>query len=302
MGRIAFVFPGQGAQTPGMGESLYRASLAARAVFDMAEKIRPGTMAQCFSGTEEELARTINTQPCLYCADLAAAKALMEKGVKPDMLAGFSLGELVALVVSGAVTEEEGLQIVMKRAGLMQEAAERSGASMAAVVKLNNETVAQLCNEFEQVYPVNFNCPGQVVVSGAAEEMEAFKSRVREAGGRCLPLKVGGGFHSPFMLPAAEGFRAALEAFSVGAPQIPVYSNVTALPYGGGVKAQLARQIISPVLWSRTVENMLAAGADTFIECGPGRVLAGLIARITDKARVFCVEDEETLEKTLSEV
>jgi len=302
MGRIAFVFPGQGAQTPGMGESLYRASLAARAVFDMAEKIRPGTTAQCFSGTEEELARTINTQPCLYCADLAAAKALMEKGVKPDMLAGFSLGELVALVVSGAVTEEEGLQIVMKRAGLMQEAAERSGASMAAVVKLNNETVAQLCNEFEQVYPVNFNCPGQVVVSGAAEEMEAFKSRVREAGGRCLPLKVGGGFHSPFMLPAAEGFRAALEAFSVGAPKTPVYSNVTALPYGGGVKAQLARQIISPVLWSRTVENMLAAGADTFIECGPGRVLAGLIARITDKARVFCVEDEETLEKTLSEV
>jgi [acyl-carrier-protein] S-malonyltransferase len=226
----------------------------------------------------------------------------MEGGVVPDMLAGFSLGELVALAVSGAVTEEEGLRLVIRRAELMQEAAERSRAAMAAVIKLDNETVARLCAEFDKVYPVNFNSPGQVVVSGAVEEMEDFKSRVKEAGGRCLPLKVGGGFHSPFMLPAAEGFGAALEAFPVGTPKIPVYSNATALPYEGGVKTLLTRQIVSPVLWSRTVENMAAAGADTFIECGPGRVLSGLITRITDKARVFNVEDEESLKKTLSEV
>jgi [acyl-carrier-protein] S-malonyltransferase len=302
MGKIALVFPGQGAQAPGMGESLCKISPAAEAVFAMAEKIRPGTKAQCFTASAEELAVTLNTQPCLYCADLAAAAALMEGGVKPDMLAGFSLGELAALAVSGAFSAEEGLQIVMKRAELMQDAAEKSKAAMVAVVKLDNETVAQICTAFEKVYPVNFNCPGQVVVAGAAEELEDFKNRVKEAGGRCLPLKVGGGFHSPFMLPAAEAFGAALEGVVVGRPQIPVYSNVTALPYGDDVKTQLTRQMISPVLWARTVENMVAAGVDTLIECGPGRVLSGLIARITDKARVLNVEDEETLKQTLSEV
>lgn len=302
MGQIAFVFPGQGAQRPGMGRSLMEASPAAAAVFDMAEALRPGTKRQCFEGTEEELASTVNTQPCLYAVELAAARALMERGLRPDMLAGFSLGEVTALAVSGAVTDRQGMEIVMRRGELMQRAAEEADAAMAAVVKLGYETVSRLCLEFNRIYPVNFNAPGQVTVSGDAKELEAFKARVKELGGRCFPLKVGGGFHSPFMAPAAEGFGKALEGVDVKAPALPVYANVTGLPYGEDVKGLLARQMSSPVLWSRTVENMVAAGADTFIECGPGQVLSGLIARINESVRVLHVEDAQTLEKTLSEV
>lgn len=302
MGQIAFVFPGQGSQRPGMGRSLVEVSPAAAKVFDMAEALRPGTKRQCFEGTDEELSATVNTQPCLYAVELAAARALMERGVEPHMLAGFSLGEVTALALSGAFTARQGMEIVTRRGELMQRAAEESNAAMAAVVKLENETVARLCREFERVYPVNFNAPGQVTVSGGVKELEAFKARVKELGGRCIPLKVGGGFHAPFMAPAAEEFEKALESYDIKAPAVPVYSNVTALPYEGDIKGLLARQMTSPVLWSRTVENMIAAGADTFIECGPGGVLSGLIARINESVRVLTVEDAETLDKTLSEV
>jgi [acyl-carrier-protein] S-malonyltransferase len=291
------MFSGQGAQYPGMGRELCEVSRAAREVFDIAESIRPGTIAQCFTGGGDELDKTINTQPCLYCVDLAAAAALKEAGVRADMLAGFSLGELAALAFSGAVSYEDGFRLVCKRAEYMQKASESFDAGMAAVMKLPDEVLTELCAEFENMYPVNFNCDGQIVVAGARAEMEQFALRVKEAGGKIMPLKTGGGFHSPFMAEAAAEFAGTLESLEIGRPQIPLYSNVTAKPYDGDVRDLLARQICSPVLWRAAVENMCHAGADTFIETGPGKTLCGLVRRISADALVYNVEDTDSLKK-----
>lgn len=295
MGKIALVFAGQGAQYPGMGKSLYEVSAAARAVFDLAERLRPGTLAQCFEGTKEELTVTRNTQPCLYCVDLAAACALREAGVAPAALAGFSLGEIAALTFSGAVSPEDGFSIVCARGEAMQAAAEQTDAAMVAVVKLDNATVEGLCARFSRVYPVNYNCPGQLVAAGAREDLEAFKAAVKEAGGKALPLAVGGGFHSPFMEGAAAAFAEVLAGFPVGEPALPLYANATARPYEGDYRALLVRQMKSPVRWQGTVETMLAAGIDTFIEVGPGKTLCGLIKKTAPQAAVLQVEDADTL-------
>lgn len=302
MGKIAFIFSGQGAQYGGMGKSLYDCSPAAKRIFDGADVIRPGTSKQCFEGTEEELAQTENTQPCVFCADLAAAAALREEEIEPDMLAGFSLGEIAALTFSGAVSYDDGFRLVCRRAYHMARASKENPAAMVAVLKLDDETVAALTREFENVYAVNFNCPGQVVAAGGAEALEAFKTRVKDMGGKAVPLKVGGGFHSPFMAPAADAFLEELEKYTITPPSAPLYSNVTAKPYGDDFKSLLARQIKSPVLWRKTVENMIANGADVFIETGPGKVLSGFVRRISDKVRVYSVEDEASLKYTAAEV
>ena len=294
-----FMFSGQGAQYTGMGRELYEHSPAARGVFDMAESIRPGTIEQCFSGSGDELALTENTQPCLFCVDLAAAEALKEAGVCADMLAGFSLGELAALAFSGAVTYADGFRLVCKRAELMQKASESAGANMAAVLRLSNDVVTALCAEFDNMYPVNFNCPGQLVVAGAMDEMEPFRVRVKESGGKVMPLKTGGAFHSPFMASASMEFAEALQAFDIRHPEIPLFSNLTAKPYEGDYYELLARQICSPVHWEAEVRAMLDSGADTFIEAGPGKTLCGLVNRITDKPRILNVEDYESLKKTV---
>ena len=227
--------------------------------------------------------------------DLAAACALREAGVAPAALAGFSLGEIAALTFSGAVSPEDGFSIVCARGEAMQAAAEQTDAAMVAVVKLDNATVEGLCARFRRVYPVNYNCPGQLVVAGAREELEPFKAAVKEAGGKALPLAVGGGFHSPFMEGAAEAFAGVLARFAMKDPALPLYANATARPYEGDYRALLVRQMKSPVRWQGTVEAMLAAGIDTFIEVGPGKTLCGLIKKTAPQAAVLQVEDADSL-------
>lgn len=302
MGKIAFVFSGQGAQYSGMGRELCEGSPAAAELFRMAEEVRPGTQAQCFEGTKEELSETKNTQPCVYCVDMAAALALEESGIRPDMTAGFSLGELAALTFAGAVDKQQGFGLVCRRGILMQEASEKAGSAMAAVLKMEDAAVEELCRNYSQVYPVNYNSPGQLVVAGAREELEKFKEDVKNAGGRFMPLPVSGGFHSPFMESAAAGLSDVLKNMEFVKPAIPVYGNYDGVPYRENVAEMLLKQIVNPVRWQETVQNMIKDGADIFIEVGPGRTLSGLISKISTDVKVFNVENAESLNKTIQEV
>jgi len=303
MKKIAFLFAGQGAQYSGMGQSLYENSAAAKALYDAAETVRPGTMVQSFSGTAEELKRTENTQPCLYLVDLASALALEEAGVHADGAAGFSLGEVAALAFAEICSPVDGFRVVSLRGKLMQEAAEQADTAMCAVVKLDAETVAETAAEFDQLYAVNFNCPGQTVVSGLASSMPAFTEKVKARGGRCIPLAVSAAFHSPFMAEAAEKFGAFLSGEDFNAPRIPVYANLDAKPYAAERIAEtLGQQMCSPVRWQTTIENMIADGYTDFIEVGAGKTLSGLVKKISADVRIYNVDSAETLAETVKAV
>ena len=302
MGKIAFVFAGQGAQHIGMGKELYESYPAVKALFDAAEARRPGTLALMFSGDEADLKKTENTQPCMYLADLAAAIALREEGIIPEAAAGFSLGEIPALAFAGAYSEADGFSLAAVRGEAMGKAAAAVSASMAAIIKLTNEQVEALCAQYEDVYPVNYNCPGQLVVSARADVMKPFCDAVKAAGGRALPLNVSGGFHSPFMASAAEEFGAHLANCAIGTPAMPAYSNYTADLYGDEVKSLLENQIKNPVRWETIIRRMADAGFDTFIECGPGSTLAKLIGKILPDARTFSVETAEQAKTAAQEI
>ena len=302
MGRIAFVFAGQGAQAPGMGADICENSQAAAEVFKKADEIRPGTSALCFRGNEAELMITSNTQPCLYVTEMAIAAAVEEAGIKAEAAAGFSLGELSALTYGQAMDFETGLKLVMKRGAYMQEASEANPAKMAAVVKLTNEQVISVCSQFEHVYPVNFNCPGQVSVSGLAEEMDLLPAKVKEAGGRAIPLKVSGAFHSPFMNEAAAKFAKELENADLQMPAIRVFANFTGAPYGSNVKGLLSTQINNPVKWEDTIRFMIGEGFDTFVEIGPGKTLAGFIKKIDGNVKTYSVATKADLDACLAGV
>ena len=280
MGKIAFVFSGQGDQYPGMGKELCEKYPTAASVFEMCDSIRPGTSAQCFDGMEKELKETKNTQPCLFAMELATASVLAEKGITPDEVAGFSLGELVAATVSGTFDNETGFRLVCKRGELMQRDAEKYDTSMAAVVKLTPEQIQEVCDKYSGVYPVNFNCPGQITVSGLSSQMADFFADVKTAGGRAIPLKVKGAFHSPFMKEASNSFAEELAQAEVKERTVVLYSNMTAEPYSGDVVELLSKQICSPVQWEKIIRNMLSDGVDTFIEIGPGKTLTNMIKKI----------------------
>ena len=302
MGKIAFVFSGQGAQYPGMGESLRACSPAVRALFDMAEAARPGISELSFRGTVEELKRTVNTQPALYLTDLGAALALREAGIVPDAVGGLSLGELPALAFAGAYSPETGFSLVLKRAAYMAEASDAmpDTPAMAAVMRLAPAEIEDLCAGIDNVWPANYNAPEQTVISGTASGVAAFKALCAERGiaARLVDLPVSGAFHTPFMAPASEKFAPELEAVSFTRPGIPTYANLTGGLYPDDPAEYagiLAAQIRNPVRWVEEIRAMIADGVDTFVECGPGKTLCGLIKKIDKTVTALQVENEETL-------
>lgn len=296
MGKIALVFSGQGAQYSGMGKELYECSSAAKAVYEMADSIRPGTSKQCFEGTAEELSVTVNTQPTVFAADLAAAEAVKEKGIKVDYVAGFSLGEIAALGFSGIMSYEEAFKLVCKRAELMDKAAKSTPGAMVAVMKLPPEKVEEICSTIDECWPVNYNSPAQVVVATNKDNVDALCEKVKAEKGRAKALAVSGAFHSPYMADAADGLGQYLEGVTLNEPQIPLYANYTALPYEGDFKSLITNQCKNPVKWQTTVENLIAEGVDTFIEVGVGKTLTGLIKKINKDVTAVKVENKEDLD------
>ena len=297
MGKIAFVFSGQGAQYSGMGKAMCDASPAAKAVFDMADSIREGTSRQCFEGTAEELTQTVNTQPCVFTVDLAAARALAERGIVPDCVAGFSLGEIAALAFAGVLSDEEAFKLVCRRGELMDKAAKENPGAMVAVMKLSPEQVEEICAQFDKTYPVNYNSPAQTVVATATENAEAFCAAVKAAGGKGKQLPVSGAFHSPFMADAAAGLAAYMENITFSDPKITLYSNYTAAPYAGDYKQLVRAQVENPVRWQTITENMRASGVDTIIEIGVGKTLQNLCKRTFDDVKAYKVETPDDMDK-----
>ena len=292
MNKIALLFPGQGAQYPGMGKPLYETE---REIFDMAEKFRPGITKICFEGTPDDLKKTENTQPCLYLAELAAANSLLRAGIKPDALAGFSLGEIVALAVGGAYSYDVGFEIVCRRGELMAKCSEKFETGMFAVLKLSNEEVERICSLHSDVYPVNYNCPGQVTVAGLKTALDAAKADFTAAGAKVIPLAVSGGFHSPFMDEAAEKFREFLAGREIGLIEIPVWANCNAEPYKDDVWSLMETQINHPVRFEQIIRNMAETGVDTFIEVGPGQTLSKFVKKIIPDATTLHAETPEEI-------
>lgn len=283
----AFVFPGQGSQFVGMGKDLYDNNPLAKELFDKADKTLGFKITDImFAGTDEQLKETKVTQPAVYLHSVISALCLGDE-FKPEMTAGHSLGEFSALVAAGALSFEDGLKLVAARANAMQKACEKNPGTMAAIIGLPDEKVVEICDSVskdgEVVVAANFNCPGQLVISGSKNGIDKACELLKDAGAkRALPLKVGGAFHSPLMQSAKDELQAAIEATNINTPKCPVYQNVDGKAHtdAAEIKANLIAQLTSSVRWTTSVQNMIAAGATEFVECGPGKALQGMIGRI----------------------
>lgn len=283
----AYVFPGQGAQFSGMGKNLYESSESARQMFEKANEILGFEITKVmFEGTDEELKQTNVTQPAIFLHSVILASTIED--FKPDMVAGHSLGEFSALVTAGALSFEDGLKLVSQRANAMQRACEINPSTMAAILNLADDVVEKICAGIDGVVvAANYNCPGQLVISGTIEAVTEACEAMKAAGAkRALILPVGGAFHSPLMEPAREELAAAIESTTFSTPSCPIYQNVNAQPSTdvATIKANLIAQLTGPVRWTQSVQNMVADGATKFVECGPGKVLQGLVKKIAPEA------------------
>ncbi len=303
----AFLFSGQGAQYPGMMKDIAQASEAARRVFEFADRTLGRAVSDlCFSGTPEELRLTHNTQPCVLAADLAAYAAITEAGISADAVAGFSLGEYAAMIAANVMKTEDVFPLIQHRADYMQEAVTDGEGAMAAIMKLTGEEVKDLCKEAEgYVIPANYNCPGQIVISGETKAVDRIIELAKERKIRAVKLAVSAPFHCGMMAPAAERLIAPLNGISLKRADVPIYMNVDAMPEKDPqrIREKLITQAKSPVYWEQTIRNMYQDGTDTFIELGPGNTLSGFVKKtLGDGVKICHVTDLETLKETINNV
>lgn len=302
MSKVAFVFPGQGSQTVGMGKELANQHSEVMAYFEKADKTLNTKLSQLiFEGPKEDLTKTFNTQPALLTTSIAILDFFRKSGIKADYVAGHSLGEYTALVAAGVLSFEEGVFAVRKRGEFMEHAVPNGEGSMAAVLGLDRDPLSAVTNEVSnEGFPVslaNLNCPGQIVISGSREGVDRAGVKAKEAGAkRVLPLEVSGPFHSSLMKPAAEQLREVLDGMKMKDAEIPVVINVSAEPVSDAfvIKDKLIEQLYSPVLWEDSVKKMIDLGVDTFIEIGTGKVLSGLIKKIDKTVKTYAISDEES--------